>query len=332
MRVAVIGAGAAGLVTIRELRRAGIGNGDADEVVAFEAGAEVGGTWVYTDDVEGDPLGRDPSGHRVLGSMYASLRTNLPRDLMAFRDYPFDAAHGDGKDARRFPGHGAVLAYLEHFAKDLDREFDALSSIRFETSVTRVTPPDGVGSGEASGGPGTWIVESRGPGDEGGETRETFDAVIVCNGHFSDPFVPELPGMQNFGGTLLHSHSYRHAAPFAGQRVAVLGAGSSGTDLSRELAGVARDVSLCSRDVSTATPVQGHDNLQICPNIAQLEERSLILEDGSRIDEVDTLLFCTGYRYSLPFFSTSTDLVRWSKSSARVFYCGGSTSVAGVII
>ncbi len=43
---AVIGAGAAGLVTARELRREG------HEPVIFEQGSKVGGVWVYTDKVE----------------------------------------------------------------------------------------------------------------------------------------------------------------------------------------------------------------------------------------------------------------------------------------
>lgn len=48
--VAVIGAGAAGLVAARELRREG------HSVVVFERQNQVGGTWIYTDYVEQDPL------------------------------------------------------------------------------------------------------------------------------------------------------------------------------------------------------------------------------------------------------------------------------------
>lgn len=47
---AVIGAGAAGLVAIRELRKYG------HEVVAFEQSSQIGGVWVYSDDIETEDL------------------------------------------------------------------------------------------------------------------------------------------------------------------------------------------------------------------------------------------------------------------------------------
>ena len=81
--VAVIGAGAGGLVAARELRREG------HEVVVFERGEEVGGSWVYTPEVESDPLGLDPNRKLIHSSLYNSLRTNLPRESMGFRDYPY---------------------------------------------------------------------------------------------------------------------------------------------------------------------------------------------------------------------------------------------------
>ena len=48
---AVVGAGAAGLVAARELRREG------HQVTVFEQADQVGGVWVYTDEVEDDPTG-----------------------------------------------------------------------------------------------------------------------------------------------------------------------------------------------------------------------------------------------------------------------------------
>jgi cation diffusion facilitator CzcD-associated flavoprotein CzcO len=47
--------------------------------------------------------------------MYASLRTNLPREVMGFLDFPFAAA-SDSVDARRFPRHQEVLRYIQAFA------------------------------------------------------------------------------------------------------------------------------------------------------------------------------------------------------------------------
>lgn len=82
---AVIGAGAAGLVAARELQAEG------HTVRVLEQASGPGGVWVLDDATETeDPLGQNAARKTVHGSMYDSLRTNLPRELMGFRDFPFD--------------------------------------------------------------------------------------------------------------------------------------------------------------------------------------------------------------------------------------------------
>ncbi|MFU8817725.1 MAG: FAD-dependent oxidoreductase [Pseudomonadales bacterium] len=280
LQVAVIGAGAAGLVTARELQRQG------HQATVLEQSARVGGVWVYSPQTETDPLGQ--SGARIHGSLYASLRTNLPRDLMAFVDYPFDSSGGGADDWPRFPGHAQVLAYLERFARD----FGLLQCIRFDTSVAAVRP----------GGPeGGWLVEATTAGES---WRQRFDAVAVCNGHYSEPRVPEIPGLAEFPGQLLHSHNYREPSPFAGKRVALLGASASALDLSAEIAGVAEAVYCCAEAFSAlpeGARVTG--KLQRLPGIETLgADGSIRLQDGQSLEPVDALMFCTGYRYAYPFF------------------------------
>lgn len=60
---AVIGAGAAGLTAIRELRREG------HSVTALEQSSSLGGVWKYSEDVEDDLLGKNPDRHRVHSSL-----------------------------------------------------------------------------------------------------------------------------------------------------------------------------------------------------------------------------------------------------------------------
>lgn len=62
-RVAVVGAGQAGLVVARELLRLG------HSVAVFEQSGSVGGTWNLAPALESDPLGLDPSRTRVHSSM-----------------------------------------------------------------------------------------------------------------------------------------------------------------------------------------------------------------------------------------------------------------------
>lgn len=179
--VAVIGAGAGGLIAARELFREG------HKVVVFERGDQVGGTWVYTPKVESDPLGVHPNRSTVHTSMYKSLRTNLPREVMGFRDYPFVAKEGDeGRDPRRFPGHREVLMYLKDFAG----EFGVTEMVRLETEVMVVDAAEG----------GRWKVRSkskRGGGGEVVDEAEIFDAVVVCNGHYTEPRIAEFRGIES---------------------------------------------------------------------------------------------------------------------------------------
>lgn len=56
--------------------------------------------------VEDHPLGL---GRRHLhGSMYAGLRTNLPREVMGYECFPFDAEFPGSRDRRQFCSHGEV--------------------------------------------------------------------------------------------------------------------------------------------------------------------------------------------------------------------------------
>lgn len=77
-------------------------------------------------------------------------------------------------------------------------------------------------------------------------TKETytkgFDAVIVCNGHFSKPYIPDIPGMKLFDGRIIHSHDYRSSKPYEEQNVIVIGAGPSGIDIALQLAKDAKQV------------------------------------------------------------------------------------------
>ena len=106
-RVAVIGAGAAGLTSARWLLDAGL------EPAVFERTAAVGGLW-----------------RPDTGLAYPSLRTNTSKQKTAFSDLPFDAALPD------HPGRDAVLAYLERYADVAG----VRSRIRFGRTVTSVRP------------------------------------------------------------------------------------------------------------------------------------------------------------------------------------------------
>ncbi|XP_039167111.1 flavin-containing monooxygenase FMO GS-OX-like 2 isoform X2 [Eucalyptus grandis] len=175
VKVAVIGAGMSGLVAARELYREG------HQVMVFESGSDVGGTWLYDPRVESDLLGLDPGRDVVHTSMYRSLRVNLPRQLMGFSDYPF--LNKGCSDLGSFPGHEEVLRFLHGFAEDSE----LVELIRFRHEVVRVEQA-------IEEGRDLWAVEWRMRGGEEAAGMEVFEAVVVCNGKCTQPKIAEFPG------------------------------------------------------------------------------------------------------------------------------------------
>ncbi|CAN6856797.1 unnamed protein product [Brassica oleracea] len=279
-------AGAAGLVAARELRREG------HSVVVFERQKQVGGTWIYTDHVEPDPLSVDPTRPVVHSSVYATLRTNLPRECMGYRDFPFVARSGD---QRRFPSHGEVLAYLQEFAK----EFAIEEVIRFETAVERVAPA-------TEGGNGKWRVEST-EKEKRVRRDEVYDAVVVCNGHYIEPRLAEIPGISSWPGKEMHSHNYRIPEPFKDQVVVLIGNSASAVDISRDIAGHAKEVHVAGRSNPADTFIKqpGYSNLWMHSMIERVnKDGSVVFQNGQTI-LVDVIMHCTGYKYHFPFLETN---------------------------
>lgn len=282
-KVAVIGAGVAGLVTARELQRSG------HKVTVVEKSAQLGGTWAYNPKTETDSLGLDPNREIIHSSLYKSLRTNLPRQLMSFSDYSFN---NENRKLINFPGHEEVLKFLTEFAKD----FGITELIRFNAEVVRVRRVEYEED--------RWVVEWK--SDELSSEEEVFDSVVICNGHYTIPKVANIPGINNWPGKQMHSHNYRVPGPFKDQIVVVIGDGPSGLDISRDIATVAKQVHLSTR--SSDTEVSKLDNSANLWNHSKIdhvnESGEVIFLDGSSV-HADIILHCTGYKYDFPFLETN---------------------------
>lgn len=108
-------------------------------------------------------------------------------------------------------GRADVVAYLEAYAAR------AALDVRLGTEVTAIAR-DGSG----------WRVQTS-DGDL------TADAVVVATGYNHTPLLPDWPGVERFGGELLHACRYRNGAPYAGRDVLVVGAGNSGAEIAVDL-------------------------------------------------------------------------------------------------
>ncbi|XP_069395499.1 uncharacterized protein [Paralichthys olivaceus] len=274
-RVAVVGGGAAGLCAARHILSRP--NSFARPVV-FELSDNIGGTWCYDERT-------DDSGRAVHSSMYRDLRTNLPKEVMMFPDFPFN------RQLSSFLPHQEVQKYLESYCQS----HNIWPHIRFNTVVENVKPA--VKTSEGGAETTTWVVTSSDA--SGRQKTETFDSVFVCSGHYSHPHVPNIPGIHSFKGAVLHSHSYRFAEPFSGRSVVVLGAKASGLDISIELAKAGAQVILSHGRPRLTFPLPPRIR-QSSPVVAIEDDGSVRFQDGS-LHRADVLMFCTGYNFKYPF-------------------------------
>ncbi|XP_072037202.1 uncharacterized protein [Amphiura filiformis] len=274
-QVAVIGAGAAGLCAARYLSA----KPDSFEPTVFEKSDRIGGTWVYTEET-----GKDQYGLPIHSSMYTNLKTNQSKEVMAFPDFPFDPS------LPSFVTHNDVLDYLEKYAA----QFNLLQYIKFETVVEYVKP---VTNGEKT----LWEVTVRNLTDKvNGSQTSVFDAVIVCNGHYSVPKIPKLKGHDTFNGTILHSHNYRKPEDFKDSTIVCLGAGSSGQDIVQDMHPHVKMVYLSHW--GETLPSEFPTNVAQVPAIDYLSGNKVIFTNGQSC-EADTVVLCTGYEYSFPFLA-----------------------------
>ncbi|KAL0442166.1 UNVERIFIED_CONTAM: Flavin-containing monooxygenase FMO GS-OX-like 9 [Sesamum radiatum] len=288
-KVCVIGAGPAGLVAARELRKEG------HSAVVLEQSHDVGGQWLYDPKVEEEnPLGKDRF-LKVHSSIYASLRLTSPREIMGFTDFPFVARKG--RDMRRFPGHQELFLYLQDFCES----FGLREMIRFNTRVEKVEMLDYPVLDDDL----KWVVRSKAAEKA---VEEVYDAVVVATGHYSQPRLPRIKGMDAWKRRQMHSHIYRVPDPFKNEVVVVVGNSLSGQDISMELVNVAKQIHLSAKSLTISEGlskvISKYHNLYLHPQIESLHEDGRVLFVDGSWTIADTIIYCTGYSYSFPFLDT----------------------------
>jgi hypothetical protein len=244
--------------------------------------------------------------------VYDTLRVNLPKEIMAYSDYPFVKYNDD----RRYPMHEDVRLYLQSFSK----HFDIERQIEKNTFVESASP---VPSSESESY--KWKLSVREKGSQVCKD-ETFDALVVCNGHFEVPRFPSMgegSGFDSgrFAGVQVHSRDYKRAEDeaYVGKNVLVVGTGPSGEDLSREVSQVANKVYWSGRGFSRAGEAdlakmkadRLKENIHVKSNTARVgESDGLVYFENESCEpvKVDTILWCTGYEYSVPFLQTGDEI------------------------
>ncbi len=221
-KVAIIGAGTAGLIAIKCCLDEGL------EPVCYEKTKDIGGLWNFRE------VWTESEAFQT-STVFRSTVTNTSKEITAFSDFPVP------KEFPNYLHNSYYNAYLNMFTE----KFDLRKHIIFNTNVKNVSPaPDYVATGR-------WTVDLANIEDH--QWSETFDAVLVCNGHHDKPHRPDFPGLEEFAGDVIHTREYKRPSGYDDKRILVIGMGNSACDASAELARVASKVKHYHKSLSFTT-------------------------------------------------------------------------------
>ncbi|KAK2602819.1 hypothetical protein N8I77_009324 [Diaporthe amygdali] len=302
-KIAIIGAGPCGLSAARYL----VAQQAFDSVVVFEQNPEVGGVWYYSREPTSsqhvpqvspfcppDAPVKEPNGNAPVfaSPMYQLLNTNIPWTIMKYGDQDFP------HEGLIFPSRQVVQEYLVQYSQDVRH------LVRFSTQVKTV-------SLRREGDHDRWDIETENLLD-GQKSKDTFDAVVVANGHYATPFIPDVKNIKEFNtahpGVVSHAKTYRVPEDYAGKKVLVVGNASSGLDIASQISRHSKSPLLLSVHEPTPDENLEHSRAEEVPAIEEflVDEKGVRFTDGRVERDLDAILYCTGYLFSFPFLESLT--------------------------
>jgi putative flavoprotein involved in K+ transport len=285
--VLVIGAGQSGLAVGYYLRRAGV------SFALLDAEKAPGGAWQHA---------------------WNSLRLFSPADASSLPGWLMPRPADGG-----YPTRQHTIDYLTEY----ERRYELL--VQRPVRVERVTQD--VRGFVVDTSAGIW----------------TCRALICATGSWSRPFVPPYPGRDVFQGLQMHSAQYSNPEALASKRVLVVGGGNSGAQVLAEVSKVAETIWVTEKaprflpddvdgrvlftqatqrykaqesGVAVAPPptlgdivmvdsvkeARARDVLHSVRPFAHFTPTGVTWPDG-RHEEIDTIIWCTGFRPALSFLS-----------------------------
>lgn len=329
LRICIIGGGPAGLSTLYALTNTSGLNVDP---VLFDKQSDFGGTWIFNSQVGID---YDRGGGCIPSAMYADLYTNGPKEALEWTQFTFDEAF-DNIHFPSFPPREVLLEYQRRFAN----KFELYQYARFDSVVESVMP---VTCDDDEGDKYEVCVRKvtkKKKQSEDDVENILFDKIVVCTGHFTKPYVPDINGSDAFKGTIKHACHIRDLTKLANQRVLAIGRSYSGESIVLEShkAG-AKQITMSYRSrpnglfdkhlthphnqqngdtdkKPTNEATQQHDEQQQQqPYFMERPQVKAVLDDGETVEFVDgshakfdMMILCTGYMHTFPFMHSSVRL------------------------
>jgi len=209
------------------------------KVLVIEASADIGGVWHHNG--------------------YPGARCDVESYDYSYSFSP--ELEQEWRWTERYATQPEILRYINHVA---DR-FDLRKDIQFSTRMTKATYE------ESSA---TWVIATEG----GVSVRAKY--LMMCVGQLSATKSPQYPGLDSFKGEVIHSGMWpKHEVTYAGKRVAIIGTGSSGMQMTPVIAKEATHLTVFQRTANFSipaanAPVSEEEDRKVKSNYRERRERA----------------------------------------------------------
>ncbi|KAJ5930296.1 hypothetical protein N7466_005789 [Penicillium verhagenii] len=346
--VAVIGAGPSGAIAVDAL----IQEKAFDVVRVFERQEKAGGCWVSRDDEPPRQLDFDGLAARTADAplkipeqlpcrtlpgtqdrftdspVYPGLETNVDAGVMSYSQEPIPTVRSQWSIDRHGPEtpfrhHTVIRQYIE----DLITKKGHGELVEYNTTVEQAIK-------DSSSQKWTLTLRRRELHNESPSDywwTEVFDAVVVASGHYAVPYIPAIPGLDEFAKayprSVEHTKHYRGPETYRGKKVITVGASVSAADTAVSLIDSAQTpihaVVRGRYNIFFGDEAFKHPKIQRRAPISRIttEDRTVHFEDGTSVSDVDHIIFGTGFTWTLPFLpQVSTRSNRVPDLYQHVFY------------
>ena len=209
------------------------------QVVVLEAGAGVGGVWYHNG--------------------YPGARCDVESYDYSYSFSP--ELEQEWRWTERYATQPEILRYINHVA---DR-FDMRKDINFNTRMAQAKYDEQAAR---------WIITT-----EDGRIWSS-QLLVMCVGQLSTTKAPTYPGQASFRGEIIHSGVWpKHQVDFENKRVAIIGTGSSGMQMTPIIAKVAKHLTVFQRTANYSipaanSPVSEEEDRQVKANYRARREQA----------------------------------------------------------
>ncbi|CUM63880.1 uncharacterized protein PRCAT00001468001 [Priceomyces carsonii] len=232
-------------------------------------------------------------------ALFSYLFTNVPKRYTRFSSMDHELVD-DTSPINPFIMHHQLNAYIENFIEKSSLE----KYIRYNTEVRKITKRDG-----------EWHLALK-HGNKNLKKvdwyEETFDAIVVANGHYNVPYIPYIEGLKEYAikypSSVIHSKFFRGHEKFRDKKVVLVGSSISGLGLTQYIKPVSKDFILSRRlrdeKLEWMNDIIRSEEFKVKPPIKKFipNNKEIEFEDGSKVRDFDFVLLTTGYHYHYPFF------------------------------